>query len=137
MRHVSSLYCKNKSSQLFHGELDMIDERSPSELFQERLKAARELREWSQGQLASQAGMPPSSIAHFESGSRKPSFDTLRRLANALEVTTDYLLGRVDDPSLAQAADPLFRDVGKLTGHDRELAKDFLKMLAERKKQGK
>lgn len=115
----------------------MIDERSPSELFQERLKAARELREWSQGRLASQAGMPPSSIAHFESGSRKPSFDTLRRLANALEVTTDYLLGRVDDPSLAQAADPLFRDVGKLTGHDRELAKDFLKMLAERKKQGK
>lgn len=76
--------------------------------------------------------MPPSSIAHFESGSRKPSFETLRRLANALEVTTDFLLGRVDDPSLAEAGDPLFRDIGKLTGHDRELAKDFLKMLAER-----
>jgi hypothetical protein len=69
---------------------------------------------------------------HFESGSRKPSFDTLRRLANALEVTTDYLLGRVDNPGLAEAGDPLFRDVGKLTGNDRELAKDFLKMLAER-----
>ena len=98
----------------------MIDERSPSELFQERLKAARELREWSQGQLASQAGMPPSSIAHFESGSRKPSFDTLRRLANALEVTTHYLLGRGDDPSRAPAADPLFRDGRQLTGHDRK-----------------
>ena len=115
----------------------MIDERLPSELFQERLRAARELRKWNQGALAERAGMPPSSIAHFESGSRKPSFDTLRRLANALEVTTDYLLGRVDDPSLAQAADPLFRDVGKLTGHDRELAKDFLKMLADRNKQEK
>lgn len=115
----------------------MVDERAPSELFQERLKAARELRKWSQGVLASQAGMPPSSIAHFESGSRKPSFDTLRRLASALEVTTDYLLGRVDDPSLAESADPLFRDVSKLTGHDRELAKDFLRMLAKRKKQGK
>jgi transcriptional regulator with XRE-family HTH domain len=115
----------------------MTGEPSPSELFQERLNAARELRKWSQSELANRAGMPPSSIAHFESGSRKPSFDTLRRLANALEVTTDYLLGRVDDPSLAQAADPLFRDVSKLTGHDRELAKDFLKMLAERKKQGK
>lgn len=87
--------------------------------------------------MAEKAGMPPSSIAHFESGSRKPSFDTLRRLANALEVTTDYLLGRADDPSLAQAADPLFRDVSKLNGNDRELAKDFLKMLAERNKQGK
>ncbi|MEO6279857.1 helix-turn-helix transcriptional regulator [Roseateles sp.] len=115
----------------------MTDERTPSDLFQERLRAARELRKWSQGQLAEKASMPPSSIAHFESGSRKPSFDTLRRLANALEVTTDYLLGRVEDPSLAQAADPLFRDVSKLTGNDRELAKDFLKMLAERNRQGK
>jgi len=110
----------------------MTDERLPSELFQERLKVARDLRKWSQGDLANRAGMPPSSIAHFESGSRKPSFETLRRLANALEVTTDFLLGRVDDPSLAEAGDPLFRDIGKLTGHDRELAKDFLKMLAER-----
>lgn len=76
--------------------------------------------------------MPPSSIAHFESGSRKPSFDTLRRLANSLEVTTDFLLGRVDDPGMAEAGDPLFRDIGKLTGGDRELAKDFLKMLALR-----
>ncbi len=105
---------------------------TPSDLFQQRLKAARDLREFSQSDLASRAAMPPSSIAHFETGSRKPSFDTLRRLANALEVTTDYLLGRVDDPGLAEAGDPLFRDVGKLTGKDRELAKDFLKMLAER-----
>jgi transcriptional regulator with XRE-family HTH domain len=110
----------------------MSEERTPSELFKNRLKAARDLRKWSQGDLAGRAGMPPSSIAHFESGSRKPSFDTLRRLANALEVTTDYLLGRVDDPGLAEAGDPLYRDIGKLTGRDRELAKDFLKMLAER-----
>jgi len=110
----------------------MSDERPPSELFKERLKAARDMRKWSQGELANRAEMPPSSIAHFESGSRKPSFDTLRRLANTLEVTTDYLLGRVDEPVLGEAGDPLFRDVGKLTGGDRDLAKDFLKMLAER-----
>lgn len=105
----------------------------PSEIFKERLRAARDLRGWNQTDLANRAGMPPSSIAHFESGSRKPSFDTLRKLANTLEVTTDYLLGRVDDPALAEAGDPLFRDVGKLTGGDRELAKDFLKMLSERR----
>lgn len=110
----------------------MENEKSPSDHFKKRLKAARELREWSQSDLASRAEMPPSSIAHFEAGSRKPSFDTLRRLANALEVTSDYLLGRVSDPGLAEAGDPLFKDVGKLTGSDRELAKDFLKMLAER-----
>jgi transcriptional regulator with XRE-family HTH domain len=110
-----------------------MNHNQPSEIFRERLKTAREqLRKWSQSDLAGKAGMPPSSIAHFESGSRKPSFDTLRRLANALEVTTDYLLGRVDNPGLAEAGDPLYRDVGTLTGNDRELAKDFLQMLAKR-----
>ena len=110
----------------------MNDERTPSAIFQVRLRAARDLRQWSQNDLATRAGLPPSSIAHFETGSRKPSFDTLRRVANALEVTTDYLLGRADEPTLAESGDPLFRDVGKLTGRDRDLAKDFLKMLAER-----
>ena len=105
---------------------------APSDAFPDRLRAARDLRGYSQGVLAERAKMPPTSIAHFEGGSRKPSFDTLRRLATALEVTTDYLLGRVDQPDLAEAGDPLFRDVGKLTGQDRELAKDFLKMLASR-----
>lgn len=110
----------------------MSDDRAPSDIFQERLKAARNLRGWSQEELAAKAGMPPSSIGHYESGSRKPSFDTLRKLANVLEVTTDYLLGRVDEPGLAEAADPLYRDVGKLTAADRDIAKDFLKMLAAR-----
>ncbi len=111
----------------------MTDQQAPTEIFQERLKKAREIRELSQNDLADRAGMPASSIAHFEGGSRKPSFDSLRRIANALEVTTDYLLGRVEEPGLAQAGDPLFRDIGKLSGHDREIAHDFLKMLAQRK----
>jgi len=101
----------------------------------ERLRTAREgLRRWSQSELAGRAGLPPSSIAHFETGTRKPSFDTLRKLANALEVTTDYLLGRVDNPGLAEAGDPLYRDIGKLTGSDREIARDFLEMLAKKSK---
>lgn len=104
----------------------------PSEIFKERLKAAREYREMKQAQLAERAKLPPSSIAHFEAGARKPSFDTLRRLANALEVTTDYLLGRVDEPGLAEAGDPLYRDIGKLTGRDREIAREFLDMLAKK-----
>lgn len=37
-----------------------------------------------------------------------------------------------DSPELAQAGDPLYRDIGRLSGNDREIAKDFLKMLADR-----
>lgn len=110
----------------------MTKKATPSEIFKDRLKAARELRKMKQSEVAERAKLPPSSIAHFEAGARKPSFDTLRRLANALEVTTDYLLGRVDDPGLAEAGDPLYRDMGKLTDRDREIAKEFLEMLAKK-----
>jgi transcriptional regulator with XRE-family HTH domain len=101
-------------------------------MFMERLRFARKMRQMKQSELAERAKLPPSSIAHFEAGSRKPSFDTLRRLATALEVTTDYLLGRVDEPGLAEAGDPLYRDMGRLTARDREIAKEFLEMLAKK-----
>jgi transcriptional regulator with XRE-family HTH domain len=111
----------------------MIKRLDPSEIFAERLRTARvKVRQWSQSELAERAQLPPSSIAHFESGSRKPSFDNLRRLATALDVTTDYLIGRVDEPGLAEAGDPLYRDIGKLSGRDRQIAKDFLEMLARK-----
>lgn len=106
----------------------------PSELFKNRLKFARELRSISQSDLGRKAGLPASSIAHFESGSRKPSFDSLRKLAIALEVTTDFLLGTTDSPTLSESGDPLFRSASQLSDKDRELAKDFLTMLASRSK---
>ena len=110
----------------------MSPDAKPSDLFAERIKVVRLLREWTQAELAARAGLPPTSIAHFEAGSRKPSFDNLRRLATALEVTTDYLLGRSDDPSISQSDDPLYRHASQLTGADRELAADFLELLAAR-----
>jgi transcriptional regulator with XRE-family HTH domain len=116
----------------------MTEELKPSDIFTIRLRNVREnIRKWSQSQLAERARMPPSSIAHFETGKRKPSFDTLRRLANALDVTTDYLLGRVDDPALAEAGDPLYRDMGKLTADDRDTARLFIKALADRESKKK
>ena len=104
----------------------------PSEVFKDRLRAAREtLRQMTQVDLARAIDLPPSSIAHFESGARKPSFDNLRKLANALNVTTDYLVGRADDPNVAASADPLYRNVASLTDQNRRTAEDFLRFLTE------
>lgn len=101
-------------------------------MFPGRLRAAREKRGLNQGELASRAGLQASAISHFETGTRKPSFDNLRRLADALEVTTDYLLGRVTDSQVLAGADKLYRDLDRLTANDRDIAKDFLEMLAEK-----
>lgn len=100
--------------------------------FPGRLRAARENRRLSQGDLARRAGLRPSAISHFETGTRKPSFDNLRRLADALEVTTDYLLGRVTDPQALAGADRLHRHLDRLSADDRDIAEGFLKLLADK-----
>ncbi len=103
--------------------------------FPDRLKKAREKRSLTQNELGQRAGLPPSSIAHFETGSRKPSLANLRRLAIALEVATDYLLGRVDDFTVEtkpQEGDSIYRDIENLSAKDLEFAKQMLKALAER-----
>ena len=103
--------------------------------FSTRLKYVREeLRKISQGKLAELTGFKPAAISHFETGARKPSFDNLKRLADALEVTTDFLLGRVENPEEIKEADQLYRDIKNLTATDKELAE---KMIAEMAKRGK
>ena len=114
-----------------------MSKQKPSELVPARLKAARELRQISQTDLAEKAGLPPTSISHFEAGSRKPSFDNLRRLAEKLDVTADFLLGRVDEPTGLAGADRLHRHAQNLTAEDMELAENFMKMLESRNKQRK
>ena len=104
----------------------------PSASFPGRLRAAREKRGLSQGNLAGRGGFQASAISHFETGVRKPSFDNLRRLADALDVTTDYLLGRVTDTQALAGADRLHRHLDRLTSDDLEMAEDFLKLLADR-----
>ena len=104
------------------------------EMFGARLRAARELRGLSQRELAEKLDMPPSSIAHFEGNRRKPSFENLLRLSTALEVTTDYLLGRTDEPAILAASDPLVRDLSKLGPDDRELVGAMLKVLVSHRR---
>lgn len=108
------------------------------DVFTERLKAARQLRGLGQAELASKSGLPTTSISHFESGNRKPSFDNLRRLAKALDASTDYLLGRVTEIGGAGAVgDQLYRDVKNLSGRDREMIEDFMKVLASKSQKGR
>lgn len=104
----------------------------PSEIFLRRLREARKLRELNQAQLAQLSGLLTSAVSHFETGARKPSFDNLKRLADALEVTTDYLLGRADDPAGLSGAEEIHRHLNRLKGKDRKFAEDVIEMLAEK-----
>ena len=111
----------------------MTQSSRPTDVFPERLRIARTQRELSQEGLAKRANLQPSAISHFETGTRKPSFDNLRRLADALEVTTDYLLGRVEEMQETAGADRLHRHLNRLSTGDRDIADNILKALAKAK----
>lgn len=108
---------------------------SEDKIFAERLQSARQLRELSQSELAGKAGLQPSAVSHFETGRRSPSFDNLKALSIALEVTTDYLLGRVDEPQLqGETANQLFRHAQKMSQQDLDTLTSFAAMLAKKSK---
>src|SRR5258705_13093017 len=109
-----------------------MQENQATDIFKERLRFARELRRLNQTDLAAKAGLPPSSVSHFEAGARKPSFENLKRLAGALDVTTDYLLGRADTPNADGTVGRLHRDIHNLSHDDMKLAEDFVGMLLKR-----
>jgi transcriptional regulator with XRE-family HTH domain len=110
----------------------MPESSAPTDLFPERLKLARDQRGLSQDDLAKKSGLQPSAISHFETGARKPSFDNLKRLANALTVTTDFLLGRAEAVKDLANVDPLYRDIDRLTDADKEFAREMVKLLADK-----
>lgn len=45
-------------------------------------------------QMADYLGISLRAYRFYESGSREPNLETLSNIANKLNVTTDYLLGR-------------------------------------------
>lgn len=50
-----------------------------------RVRQLRELRAWSQTELARAASMTQSAVARFEAGGTVPSLPVLERLASALD----------------------------------------------------
>jgi len=65
----------------------------------------------------------------------------LKRLADALDVTTDYLLARVDEPkgstrtAVGPTFDQLFRDAGRMSQDQLQILAGFADMLARKGKQ--
>ena len=58
-----------------------------------KLREIRKQKGISQGRLSELSHVDRVSISRYETGRKKPGVDNLKRLANALEVTTDELLG--------------------------------------------
>lgn len=67
--------------------------------FQTRLIDVRRSRGLTQKQLAAEINISEVGLQNYEGGRRKPAFEVLIALADALDVSLDYLVGRSDDPA--------------------------------------
>lgn len=137
----NSLLRYNSIKQMFSEENPMI--------FQERLKKLRQKHKKTQQDVADELGITRQAYGYYESpkSKREPDQETTIKLAEMFGVTTDYLLGRTDNPhesdepdltdeEKALLDDPqvrmLFRE---MKGTPEEMRKDMLEYLQFRKQQ--
>ncbi|MFS8214765.1 helix-turn-helix domain-containing protein [Paenibacillus sp. S29] len=65
----------------------------------ERIKKERMRKGWSQIFFAQKIGIGNNVLSNYERNYRDPDTITLTKMADELEVSTDYLLGRTDLPA--------------------------------------
>lgn len=107
-----------------------------SENFENILRRIREQKNLSQSELGEKAGLQPAAISHFENGRRAPSFANLRKLADALSVSIDYLLGREEEPAGAgPTVEAVFRHMQKMSATDQDALEAMAETLANRNEQ--
>ena len=98
-----------------------------------RIKLRRRELKMTQTELANVANLTTAAISQFESGTRKPSFNTLSSLSDALKVTTDYLLGkeerRYDDLLADPKVSTMFKSMMEFTEKDKDTLYEFYEFL--------
>lgn len=72
----------------------------------ERLVNLRNKINKTQQEMANLLGITRPAYTAYESGTRKPDYVILDKIASILETSTDYLLGRTDDPRPINEIDP-------------------------------
>ena len=95
-----------------------------------RITEIREGAGLSQSGLARAIGTSQSAISQIEAGDRNPSFEMLRQIAEALNVSLPHLVGA--DHGLTDAEQVLFRDYRGLTEDGQKELKLFAAYLRHR-----
>ena len=97
--------------------------------FAQRLQTLRKERGLTQKALSEKIGVHTTQVQRYESGDTQPSLTALRKLALALNVTTDAL---VFDPSEREPADDWklqFEAISQFTDKEKEVAKAVIDSL--------
>lgn len=91
------------------------------------IKALRVQNQMTQAQLAKKADVSINTVRLYEGDKVGPKVATLQKIADALDVTLDYLLGRTRDPHTRLATQ---EDIDRFFGVDSFTTKDGVGMLS-------
>ena len=111
---------------------DHAESRGPDDGdFARRLRELRRQKDLSQSELAKRVAVHSTHISRYERGLSRPTADTLKRLADVLGVSGDYLLeGATDEAAKARFEDRdllrQFQEVEGLPARDKEIVKELL-----------
>ena len=106
--------------------------------FAQRLRELRKQKNLSQTELGQLAHLHYIHIGRFKRGASRPSGDTLKRLSDALGVTSDYLFdGATDEAAKARFEDrellKQFQEVKRLSDEDKNVIKKLLDAFLTKK----
>lgn len=108
-----------------------------------RIKDLASQRKVSLAEVEREAGLSSGSITKWDKSS--PKAETLQKVADYFHVSTDYLLGRIDDPTAGVApeerkltveealASVMSSDGKPLTDNDREILTEIIEAYIEKK----
>ena len=102
----------------------------------EKIRLARVNMRLTQEELAELARLNRVTVAKYEAGKVEPGAQALSRIADALEVTVDELLGRSDEPQQPRQATPhtaeariLAAGIDKMPEKDRKRALEIMNLM--------
>jgi transcriptional regulator with XRE-family HTH domain len=104
-----------------------------------RILDLRKKKNWSQTDLANAVGITYAQIGRYETKGAQPSAEVLKKIANALDTTTDYLMyGDKDEKTRAALEDTellqQFKEVEKMSNEDKKTLKNVIDAFIKRSK---
>ena len=96
-----------------------------------RIKIARENKKLTQEELAAMVDLSPTHISVIERGVKSPKLETFVRIANALDVSADYLLVDVVENSTKGISCELYDYVSNLSKKEREKVLTVVRVMTE------
>ncbi|MBS6509774.1 MAG: helix-turn-helix transcriptional regulator [Paraclostridium bifermentans] len=86
-------------------------------MFANRLREERERLGLMQKEMAQKLEVPPNTYNGYETGKRSPSLEVARHIADTLEISVDYLLGRTDRRNITKEKSKLDPSIKTIAAH--------------------